>query len=122
MRLKNSFLLILILFVSILTTLAPNNFTVFANDLVKYDGEIAHLFTHCLIAYPDLAFKQDNFMRNDYDKDCLTTSEFKGILAGLYQNDYVLVKASEVYDIKNDRAYKKTLLLPKGKKTINIIL
>ena len=114
MRLKTNFVLILLVFFSILTTLQPNTLKAFALDVVKYEGEVAHLFTHCLIAYPELAFKDNNFMRHDYDKDCLTTYEFNNILKGLYDNDYILVKISQVYEVKDDKAYKKTLLLPYG--------
>ena len=97
-----------------------NNYTqvLSASNLVKYTGEVEHLFTHCLIAYPEIAFKSNNFMKNDYDKDCLTVLEFENILKNLYEKDYILVKISEIYEIKNGQGVKKELMLPKGKKPL----
>ncbi len=87
-------------------------------SLVEYSGPIEHLFTHCLISYPKIAFNKDNFMRSDYDKDCLTPIEFKRVLSSLYKKDYVLIKMSDTYKIVNGKAEKKKIYLPKGKKPL----
>lgn len=89
-----------------------------STNFIKYDGNIEHLFTHCLLAYPEIAFSSSNYMRKDYDKDCLTPLEFERVLTSLHRKNYILVKPSEVYEVKNNRAYKKTLYLPKGKKPL----
>jgi peptidoglycan/xylan/chitin deacetylase (PgdA/CDA1 family) len=105
---------------SFLTSASFSNQTTLATDqeLIKYDGKIEHLFTHCLIAYPSLAFDKNNYMGTSYDRDCLTVTEFKRILKSLYNNDFILVKMSEVYKIENGKAYKKALYLPKDKKPL----
>jgi peptidoglycan/xylan/chitin deacetylase (PgdA/CDA1 family) len=118
MRAKLVFFLLMLVIFSILMPQTNANNKVFAKNLVRYDGEIAHLFTHCLIAYPKIAFKNDNYMRRDYDRDCLTTSEFSKILNSLYKNNYILVKISDIYKVKDAIAYKNTLLLPKNKKPL----
>lgn len=87
-------------------------------NLVKYEGEIEHIFTHCLIADSNLAFDKSNQMSIHYDKDCLTTFEFKNILEELYKNNYILVKPSSIFSIKNNIAVKNTLYLPAGKKPL----
>ncbi|MEG2001997.1 MAG: polysaccharide deacetylase family protein [Clostridia bacterium] len=89
-------------------------FCVFAQ---KKDVEVTHLFTHCLVAYPEIAFAKNNEMRLNYDKDCLTVNEFKAILNSLYERGFVLVSPSDVYEVKNNVAAKKTLNL-NGKKPL----
>ena len=112
------FILLLILFVFSFLNLNNSIETLFVNNLVKYSGEVEHFFTHCLIAYPEIAFNNNNFMKNDYDKDCLTILEFENILKNLYERNYILVKTSEVYEVKNGQSVKKDLMLPKGKKPL----
>jgi peptidoglycan/xylan/chitin deacetylase (PgdA/CDA1 family) len=89
-----------------------------SQNLVKYTGAVEHLFTHCLVAYPEIAFSKSNYMRYDYDKDCLTPLEFKRILNSLHKNNYILVKINDVYEMKNGQGIKKPLYLPKGKKPL----
>ncbi len=90
----------------------------YTQNLVKYSGEIYHLFTHCLIADTDIAFAKNNPMRTHYDRDCLTVFEFKNILSELQKNNYILVKPSSIFDDKNSYGIKKTLYLPAGKKPL----
>lgn len=97
---------------------AQNSALTNAQNLVKYTGEIAHVFTHCLIANTDIAFAKNNEMRKHYDTDCLTSKEFKNILSELNKNNYVLIKPSSIFEVKNGIATKKTLYLPQGKKPL----
>ena len=81
--------------------------------------EVEHFFTHCLIVNPALAFRSDNFMANDYDKDCLTTSEFSKIIESFYNNNYMLVNANMCFSVdENGKAHKVAPALPKGKKPL----
>ena len=89
-----------------------------AQNLVKYSGQIEHVFTHCLIANTDIAFAKNNEMRKHYDTDCLTTKEFRNILSELYKNNYILVKPSSIFEVKNGVATKKQLYIPQGKKPL----
>jgi peptidoglycan/xylan/chitin deacetylase (PgdA/CDA1 family) len=119
MRLKKNFLLFVLSCIVFLNGFyTPFKLTVGASDLVIYKGKVDHLFTHCLIAYPEIAFKNNNYMQYDYDRDCITTLEFERILNSLYINNFCLVKISEIFDIKNGRAHKKPLFLPRGKKPL----
>ena len=79
--------------------------------------EVEHFFTHCLIVNPTLAFASDNFMANDYDRDCLTYTEFQKILQNLYDKNYCLVNANDCFKIEtNDKTVKKSIYLKNGKK------
>ena len=83
--------------------------------------EVEHFFTHCLLVNPTLAFSDNNFMAKDYDKDCLTTSEFKKILESFYLKGYMLVNANMCFEVdENGNAYKTSPTLPKGKKPLII--
>ena len=83
----------LIIFAVVVNIFSPAN--VFAktdnSDNYKYQGEITHLFTHCLLAFPEIALSSANPMKSDYDRDCITKNEFKKILHHLYINNYILM-------------------------------
>lgn len=89
-----------------------------SKNLVEYNGEIEHLFTHCLLAFPENALNPKNSMSKDYDRDCLTPTEFKRILSSLYNNNYVLIDITSIYEVKNGVTVKKKLMLPQGKKPL----
>ena len=87
-----------------------------AANLVEYTGPIEHLFTHCLIAYPEICLEKGT----DYLwVDCITPLEFTNILNALYENNYILVDINSIY--YNPSGDGKTyefapLMLPEGKK------
>lgn len=108
------FLLILILF-------APfyGNFSfTLAEDKFYYTDNVEHLFTHCLLAYPETALAKNNEMRLHYNQDCITHNEFKNILKELYKNDYVLVDINKCFKIEDGKALKDKVKVPVGKKPI----
>lgn len=84
----------------------------------EYTTTVEHLFTHCLIAYPDNAFSQNNPMKDDYNKDCITKDEFKKILWSLYKNNYCLVSIYDTFETKDNIAVKKAVKVPIGKKAL----
>ena len=88
----------------------------YQTDLVLYTGVIEHMFTHCLIAFPDICYA-GNAMTKSLDRDCVTPYEFKKIILSLYKNNYVLVDANLIADI-TDSGVKlhSALMIPKGKK------
>lgn len=88
------------------------------SDLEKYEGEVEHLFTHCLLAYPKLALNTTNPLSEHCDRDCLTPTEFKNMLNILYGNNYILIDINSVFEVVNGVAKKKPLFLPKGKKPL----
>ncbi|MFI3167164.1 MAG: polysaccharide deacetylase family protein [Bacillota bacterium] len=85
---------------------------------VLYDGDVCHLFTHCLVANPKKAFVKSNDMAVHYDADCLVPCEFERILQELYNNNYVLCDISDTYEIENGKAKKKSFLFPQNKKPL----
>ncbi|MEG1924037.1 MAG: hypothetical protein RR307_06240 [Clostridia bacterium] len=107
---KKLFILLLLIAVSFNLCL---NLTVANAENKNIESKVYHLFTHALIAYPYLAFDKNNEMRKHYDKDCITVKEFKSALSQLYKNGFILVSPSDVYEIKNEIAIKKTLKLKK---------
>lgn len=95
-----------------------NSNQIHSKNLVEYTGEIEHLFTHSLLAFPELALNPKNPLSADFDRDCLTPSEFKKILLSLYNKNYVLVDIESVYKTVNGVSIKKPLYLPPNKKPL----
>ncbi len=60
-----------------------------------YYGKVPHIFTHCLIAYPDL---RDSGGKMRYDTDCINVAEFRNLLNELYNNGYSLVDIHDIYE------------------------
>lgn len=89
----------------------------FANEY-EYTSEIHHLFTHCLLAYPNIAFSKTNDMSKYYANDCITPYEFQKILEQLYKNNYVLVDINSTFTTKNGCGYKQKTKVPCGKKAL----
>lgn len=87
-------------------------------NLELYQGEIVHLFTHCLLAYPSVALSSSNPMRKDYDRDCITPDEFLSILQNLYDRDYILIDINKTFKEENGVVKKAEMYLPKGKKPL----
>ncbi len=75
-----------------------------SKNLVEYSGPIEHLFTHCLIAYPELA-------PDSYWVDCITPYEFKRVLQSLYEND--LFWSTSTISSPTPAATEKTMNLPR---------
>ena len=109
----------LICFVMIVATICASFAMQSPQKVVFADiSEVEHLFTHCLVVDSKKAFNKNNFMAKDYDKDCLTTEEFKKILTSLYDNNYVLVNLNDCFEIKNGVTVKKSIKVEKGKKPL----
>ena len=83
-----------------------------------YTTTVEHLFTHCLIAYPEIAFSKNNPMRENYNIDCITSDEFSKILESLYANSYVLVDINKTFKNTENGIKKAKIRVPKGKKAL----
>jgi hypothetical protein len=88
------------------------------DSLVKYEGQVHHLFFHSLIVNTDLAF--DNLGRdpNGYNMWMVTVSEFKKMLPELRDRGYILYNLSDY--IEPDSATEgeiklKDIMVPPGK-------
>lgn len=106
------FLLILILPFSA----APGNQKAAAKTTDAYSGKVYHIFFHSLIMDPALAFAAEE--REGYNDWMTTVYEFERILPKLFENDFMLIRYSDIYDTKNGKIIKKELILPEGKKPL----
>lgn len=88
--------------------------------LVEYNGDIYHIFFHCLIAFPEIAYSQG--VNGALDTDCVTVTEFKRCLEELYKNNYILVDINSTFEVVEENGKKvvkdKKLMLPEGKKPL----
>jgi len=88
--------------------------------LVEYNGTLYHIFYHCLIAFPDVAY--NGRAKGALDTDCVTVTEFKRCLDELYKNNYVLVDINSTFETVNENGKsivkEKKLMLPEGKKPL----
>lgn len=77
---------------------------------------LENLYSHCLIAFPEINFASAATYRNCGD-DCLTVSEFNAILESLYEKGYIIVDANLFYNQEKDEPVT-VLKLPEGKKPL----
>lgn len=76
-------------------------------------GQILNLSFQLLIADPSRAFPDETYGIS-YNKNFITTEEFTKILQQLYENNYILISISDIYDGEQ----LKNLYLPAGKKPL----
>ena len=88
--------------------------------LVKYDGQIYHIFFHSLIVYPSLAFDGD-YKEEGYNMWMTTADEFKKMLPLLYENNFILIDMQSLITKNKDGTITKNdIYLPQGKKPLII--
>lgn len=92
------------------------------NDLVPYSGPIEHVFTHTLIAFPEIANSSPAMQQALY-RDCITPYELKKILPQLYAKGYILIDINLLYTETTDENGNTVpkigqLMLPRGKKPL----
>lgn len=82
-----------------------------------YYGSVPHIFTHCLIAYPEL---KDGSGKMRYDIDCINVTEFQNLLRELYANGYSLVDIYDIYerDERGRLMMKEAVEVPVGRKPV----
>lgn len=87
-------------------------------ELAEYKGPIRHIFTHCLLAWPQKAIASKS--AKGYNIDCITVPEFKRMIQQLYDNDYMLININDAYELSenNTKVSRPKLMLPKGKKPL----
>ncbi len=83
-------------------------------DLVTFNGPVEHLFTHCLIAYPELCYSSPS-MTASLDEDCVTPSEFTKILNALYEKDYILIDINMLINETENGVEIGEVKIPRGK-------
>lgn len=89
-------------------------------QLVEYDGVVPHIFFHCLIAFPEIAYSKG--INGALDTDCVTVSEFKRCLDALYQNNYILIDVNSIFEVVEENGKEvvkdKKVMIPAGKTPI----
>ena len=92
------------------------------NSLVKYNGNIEHIFFHSLIIYTEKA-KSDLENATGYRDNMITVKQFKEIIQQLYDDNFILINSQNLYSIDEKGKLKQNeLFLPKGKKPLIISL
>ncbi len=86
--------------------------------IVRATDTVEHLFTHCLISHPEIAFRENNPYGKYLDQDCLTAKEFEKILYELYRNGYALVDARSTFEETGTKAKRTNFSFPKNKKPL----
>ena len=92
----------------------------YEESLVSYSGPVEHVFTHCLIAYPEICYSSPEMMKS-LDTDCLTPKEFTKIIQSLYDKGYILIDINSLVgksEEQDGKIYVSDLKLPKGKKPL----
>lgn len=104
-------------------TQAMNKITQLQSSLVSWDdpSEVLNLSFQLLIADPIRAFSDNNY-GTAYNRNFITTDEFRLILQQLYDSGYVLVDlydiVSEMQDENGIHIQAKSVYLPEGKKPL----
>lgn len=94
-------------------------YNIYSETDFYYTSDVEHLFTHCLIAYPNIAFAKGNHMAKNYATDCITAKEFVLILQELHKNNYVLIDINDCFTVNlNGQVIKNKLKVPIGKKPL----
>lgn len=101
---------------------AINHYTAIRHNMVTWTaGQVANLSFHVLVedlaaALADPTYGQEG--SNLYNRNFVTTQEFSAILQRLYDDGYVLVQLSDLYDAGSEGYEEKQLKLPAGKKPL----
>lgn len=79
--------------------------------------QVVNLSFHVLIEDPLRAYA-DSTYGTDYNRNFISTSEFRIILDQLYKNGYILVSTEDLVSYNGSEMSAKTLYLPAGKKPL----
>ena len=86
-------------------------------EMVVWDdpSKVLNLSFHLLIADPQRAFNySDSYLRQKFNENFITVSEFQAILQELYGNGYILIDVDDI----TTGTQSKSLSLPAGKKPL----
>jgi len=90
-----------------------------ANELVRFDDEIKHIFFHSLILYPEHLFPNLSVPTGGYNEGFAYQSELIKILPQLLERGYVLYDINEIFSKdENGSMQKNDIFLPPGKKPL----
>lgn len=69
-------------------------------NLVPYDGQAHHMFTHSLIVHNELAFDGD-YLEQGWQNEMITANEFRRAIEDMHERGFILIDIHELY-IEND--------------------
>lgn len=86
--------------------------------LTEYTGDVAHIFFHSLIVYPEMVFKDTETASGGYNAGFAEKQELEKILPQLYERGYVLYSLDEIWEMTSEGMQRKKIMLPVGKKPL----
>lgn len=86
--------------------------------LTEYSGDVAHIFFHSLIVYPEMVFKDRDTPSGGYNSGFAEKQELEKILPQLYERGYVLYSLDEIWEMTEEGMQRKKIMLPVGKKPL----
>lgn len=86
--------------------------------LTEYTGDVAHIFFHSLIVYPEMVFKDKETASGGYNAGFAEKQELEKILPQLYERGYVLYSLDEIWEMTAEGMQRKKIMLPVGKKPL----
>lgn len=86
--------------------------------LREYSGDVAHIFFHSLIVYPEMVFKDRETPSGGYNSGFAEKQELEKILPQLYERGYVLYSLDEIWEMTEEGMQRKKIMLPVGKKPL----
>lgn len=70
--------------------------------LTEYTGDVAHIFFHSLIVYPEMVFKDTETASGGYNAGFAEKQELEKILPQLYERGYVLYSLDEIWEMTSE--------------------
>lgn len=89
------------------------------NSLVRFDGEIKHIFFHSLILYPEALFPNLSVPTGGYNEGFIYQSEMFRLLPQLMERGYVLYDIKDIFSKDADGVMRQhDIYLPPGKRPL----
>jgi len=89
------------------------------NGLVRYNGDIKHIFFHSLILYPEVLFPDLSIPTGGYNEGFIYQSELLRMLPQLLERGYVLYSISDIFSKDTSGVMRQNdIYLPPGKKPL----
>ena len=89
------------------------------NSLIRFDGEIKHIFFHSLILYPESLFPDLTVPTGGYNEGFIYQSELFRILPQLLERGYVLYDVNKLFNAGADgKMQQNDVYLPPGKRPL----
>jgi len=89
------------------------------NSLVRFEGQIKHIFFHSLILYPEYLFTDLTVPTGGYNEGFVFQSEFKRLLPQLLERGYVLYNINDIFGTdENGNMIQNDIYLPPGRRPL----